>query len=399
MSVKLVLIILALVVALACTTTGEPSTEESGPPPTLLVAPADQPTAVPTDTPAPTPEPKATLVVAAPSPTLPATETPIPTATATATPRPTATPFPTARPLPTPTSEPTPTPTPVPSPTPTPTPVPITTAIPTPTPSPTPTPTPVPTATAIPSPTPMPTPTPTPVPAQGFGDGTWIVGSDIQPGTYAAGPGLEFCSWKRLSGFSGDFDDIIAIDISPRPIVTILATDAGFTSGGCNRWMPIADALTTPSGDGTWVVGNEFAPGTYAAGPGLEFCSWKRLSGFSGDFDDIIAIDISPRPIVTILATDAGFTSGGCNRWMPIADALTTPSGDGTWVVGNEFAPGTYAAGPGLEFCSWKRLSGFSGDFDDIIAIDVGSGRQVVTIEETDVGFTSSGCGQWEKIG
>ena len=319
MSVKLVLIILALVVALACTTTGEPSTEESGPPPTLPVAPADQPTAVPTDTPAPTPEPKATLVVAAPSPTLPATETPIPTATATATPRPTATPFPTVRPLPTPTSEPTPTPTPVPSPTPTPTPVPITTAIPTPTPSPTPTPTPVPTATAIPSPTPMPTPTPTPVPAQGFGDGTWIVGSDIQPGTYAAGPGLEFCSWKRLSGFSGDFDDIIAIDISPRPIVTILATDAGFTSGGCNRWMPIADALTTPSGDGTWVVGNEFAPGTYSA--------------------------------------------------------------------------------PGSDFCSWKRLSGFSGDFDDIIAIDVGSGRQVVTIEETDVGFTSSGCGQWEKIG
>ena len=244
----------------------------------------------------------------------------------------------------------------------------------------------------------MPTPTPTPVPAQGFGDGTWIVGSDIQPGTYAAGPGLEFCSWKRLSGFSGDFDDIIAIDISPRPIVTILATDAGFTSGGCNRWVPIADALTTPSGDGTWVVGNEFAPGTYAAGPGLEFCSWKRLSGFSGDFDDIIAIDISPRPIVTILATDAGFTSGGCNRWVPIADALTTPSGDGTWVVGNEFAPGTYSA-PGSDFCSWKRLSGFSGDFDDIVAIDVGSGRQVVTIEETDVGFTSSGCGQWEKIG
>ena len=178
------------------------------------------------------------------------------------------------------------------------------------------------------------------------GDGTWVVGNEFAPGTYAAGPGLEFCSWKRLSGFSGDFDDIIAIDISPRPIVTILATDAGFTSGGCNRWMPITDALTTPSGDGTWVVGNEFAPGTYSA-PG---------------------------------------------------NALTTPSGDGTWVVGNEFAPGTYSA-PGSDFCSWKRLSGFSGDFDDIIAIDVGSGRQVVTIEETDVGFTSSGCGQWEKIG
>ena len=324
-----------------------------------------------------------------------------PTATATVPPSPTQMPESTLKPIPQPTATLAPSTAPSPTPTatltPSPTPMPVSTF--TPTSATTPSPTPVPTATPRPMPMPTATPIPTTGPAQGFGEGTWIVGDDILPGTYAAGPGLDFCSWERLSGFSGEFEDIIAIDVgNPRPIVTIFPTDAGFTSASCGEWLPIADAVTTPSGDGTWVVGSELASGTYAAGPGLDFCSWERLSGFSGEFEDIIAIDVGdPRPIVTIFPTDAGFKSADCGEWLPIADAVTTPNGDGTWVVGSELAPGTYTA-LGGDFCSWSRLSGFSGEFDDIVAIEVGSGRQVVTIEETDVGFTSQGCGAWAPL-
>ena len=311
----------------------------------------------------------------------------LPTATATVSPSPTLAPESTPTPNPEPTT----------------TLAPPTAYAPTPavtsTPSPAPTLAPAPTPTPTPRPTPTPTPTPTAEPSQVFRDGTWVVGDDIQPGTYAAGPGLDFCSWERLSGFSGEFEDIIAIDVGdPRPIVTIFSTDAGFKSADCGQWVPIADAVTTPSGDGTWVVGSELASGTYAAGPGLDSCSWERLSGFSGEFEDIIAIDVgNPRPIVTIFPTDAGFTSASCGEWLPIADAVTTPSGDGTWVVGSEIAPGTYAA-LGGDFCSWSRLGGFSGEFDDIITIEVGSDRQVVTIEETDVGFTGQSCGAWVPL-
>ena len=226
-------------------------------------------------------------------------------------------------PTPAPTPEPTSTPTVVVQP---PTPQPTATSAPTTAPAPTatliPAATPVPTATAVPTPTPAPTTTPaptaTPIPPQGFGDGTWIVGSEIQPGTYAAGPGLDFCTWKRFSGFSGEFEDIIEFDFSSRPIVTISASDTGFESGGCNKWEPIAQAITTPTGDGTWLVGEEIAPGTYST-PGVDFCSWKRLRGFSGAFEDIIAFDFADaRQIVTIQSTDVGFTSSGCGAWTEV---------------------------------------------------------------------------------
>ena len=374
---KLLLFVIILVIGLACT--AAPSQD----PPMPTTTPVDQPTStsepplVSTTGPARTPESTSmSTVVAEPS-----TAQPTATSAPTTGPAPTAPPIPTATPLPAATAVPTLTPVPSAMPTR----IPTATAVPTATP----TPTPAPTATAV--------PTATPVPPQAFGDGTWIVGSDIQPGTYAAGPGLDFCTWKRLSGFSGEFEDIIEFDVSARPIVTISATDTGFDSRGCNNWEPIAQAITTPTGDGTWLVGEEIAPGTYAAGPGLDFCTWKRLSGFSGEFEDIIEFDVSARPIVTISATDTGFDSRGCNNWEPIAQAITTPTGDGTWLVGEEIAPGTYAAGPGLDFCTWKRLSGFSGEFEDIIEFDV-SARPIVTISATDTGFDSRGCNNWEPI-
>ena len=70
------------------------------------------------------------------------------------------------------------------------------------------------------------------------------------------------------------------------------------------------------------------------------------------------------------------------------------PFGDGTYLVGVDVAAGTWRA-PGGEFCSWQRLAGFSGDFNEIIAIDVVDGPAIVIIAGTDVGFMASGCGVW----
>ncbi len=73
-----------------------------------------------------------------------------------------------------------------------------------------------------------------------FGDGTHIVGVDIEPGTYRnAGEG--FCYWERLSGFSGELDDILANGIldGVSGVVTIKASDRGFSSQGCGRWQAV----------------------------------------------------------------------------------------------------------------------------------------------------------------
>ena len=62
---------------------------------------------------------------------------------------------------------------------------------------------------------------PTTMPEVGFGPGTYRVGSDIQPGTYAGKAGtniLDSCYWARLSGVSGASSDILANDIK-RPIL------------------------------------------------------------------------------------------------------------------------------------------------------------------------------------
>lgn len=171
-----------------------------------------------------------------------------------------------------------------------------------------------------PAPTPSPTPAPAPRPgATGFGDGTHVVGRDIAAYTYRA-PGGDSCYWERLSGFGGTLDDVIANDFGARyPIVSISPTDAGFTSRGCGRWSLVASTYpaspATSFAEGTFVVGGHIQPGTYRA-PGGPSCYWERLSGFSGKFDDLIANDFGPtNPVVTISATDDGFTSRDCGTW------------------------------------------------------------------------------------
>lgn len=74
--------------------------------------------------------------------------------------------------------------------------------------------------------------------AGGFSDGTHMIGTDIQPGTYRTDGG-EGCYWERLSGFSGTSADRIANDFSPekkQSYVTIEATDKAFESKRCGTW-------------------------------------------------------------------------------------------------------------------------------------------------------------------
>ena len=49
--------------------------------------------------------------------------------------------------------------------------------------------------------------------------------------------------------------------------------------------------------------------------------------------------------------------------------------------------------------CYWERLTGFSGDFDDLEANGLGASNVVLTIKSTDAGFKSSNCGTWTKTG
>ena len=137
--------------------------------------------------------------------------------------------------------------------------------------------------------TPIQPETPVTTPSQSFGDGTWIVGSDIAPGLYVA-PGIieDSCYWERLSGFGGTLDEIIAIEFDyGRQLVEIASTDVAFKSDGCGLWTPITEIMFGPPRDyileGFWRVGEEIIPGVYSI-PDGESCYWARLSGFGGTY-------------------------------------------------------------------------------------------------------------------
>jgi hypothetical protein len=69
-----------------------------------------------------------------------------------------------------------------------------------------------------------------------FPAGTYIVGTDITPGTYNA-PGGATCYWARLSGFGGTTSEILANEnATGATTVTIAATDKGFESAGCGTF-------------------------------------------------------------------------------------------------------------------------------------------------------------------
>lgn len=67
------------------------------------------------------------------------------------------------------------------------------------------------------------------------GSGVYLVGEDIQPGTYRSES--SGCYWARLSGTSGEFSEIIANDnVEGTAYVTIAATDVAFETSRCGDW-------------------------------------------------------------------------------------------------------------------------------------------------------------------
>ena len=182
---------------------------------------------------------------------------------------------------------------------------------------------------AAPTPTPRPAApapagaAPQPAAVGSFTNGTKIVGTDIQPGTYRTRVPSEGCYWARLSGLSGGLSEIIANDNTDGPAIVVIApTDKGFQSSRCGTWTrdisPITSSPTAPfKGDGTYLVGVDIAPGTWRSSSS-DSCYWARLSGFSGAGVRQILANNNGVGVVTILPTDKGFDTSRCGTWTKI---------------------------------------------------------------------------------
>jgi hypothetical protein len=167
-------------------------------------------------------------------------------------------------------------------------------------------------------------------------------------------------------------------------------------------------ALAGCFGDGTTLVGatgGQVKPGLYtAAVPAGGMCLWERLRDLSGQLPGIITdgLVFGGRQFLQVLPTDKAVRSAGCGVWDTPKQASYNPNRAtakaGEYRISNDLLPGTYAA-PGGSSCFWERLSAWTGETSAIIAHTAGPGRQVVTVASTDVGFSTTGCGNWTRIG
>lgn len=76
-----------------------------------------------------------------------------------------------------------------------------------------------------------------------FGEGKYVVGTDIAPGTYrTTGPsGRLDCYWERLKGTNAATDSIIANNLGRGPAtVTIDNSDGAFQTRWCSTWYKVS---------------------------------------------------------------------------------------------------------------------------------------------------------------
>lgn len=161
----------------------------------------------------------------------------------------------------------------------------------------------------------------------------------------------------------------------------------------------------TTFGPGQYRVGTDMPAGRYYNDPSSG-CHFQRVKGFGGTPSDTIADVVvnfdALQWIVDLLPTDAGFvTDANCAQWFTTPRrGLDSAIAPGMWIVGAQITAGTYRAENAIAGCYWQRLNAFTGSLDAIIANQLASsaGVQIVTIANTDVGFsTTTECGTWTR--
>lgn len=162
--------------------------------------------------------------------------------------------------------------------------------------------------------------------AASIGNGTLIVGKDIQPGTYKAlATDAAGGYWERDKDTSGSADSILANDnvaTGDQAVVTILPTDKSFKSTGMGGWVPADGPSLTGGklGSGTLIVGIDIQPGTYTATVTDQAGGyWERATDTTGSTDSIAAndnVDYGNKATVTISAGDKAFKSTGFGPWV-----------------------------------------------------------------------------------
>jgi hypothetical protein len=237
--------------------------------------------------------------------------------------------------------------------------------------------------------------------------GTHLVGSDIDPGIFVGQAGdnmLDSCYWARLSGLSGSMDELIANDNAVGLFyVEVLEGDEAFETA-CEvapiDQIPSRDSYLTSFPAGTYLVGRDISPGTYVGEAGtdmLDSCYWARLGGVSGDMAELLGNDNALGLFyVEVLESDYAFRAA-CDMTIieeiPARDEFLTSLEPGTYIIGRDIEAGRYRGEAGSDFldsCYWSRLSGVSGEMNELLANDNATGQYFIEVSTTDYALSTN---------
>ena len=159
---------------------------------------------------------------------------------------------------------------------------------------------------------------PVTTPGSPFGDGDFLVGYEVMPGTYVASvPAGQTCSWAVVKGFHGNNaagrnQDFVRGDSTrtSAPAAVIEPGDYGFTSQGCGQWHLSSPLPAAPGG---------------AAASGLE------IDDVVEDFPDPFVLRIDdpavcggrPRPASTRTRPNRGSSGSSTSRWRAPTDLVS----------------------------------------------------------------------------
>ncbi|MCP4140534.1 MAG: hypothetical protein GY755_09635 [Chloroflexi bacterium] len=131
-----------------------------------------------------------------------------------------------------------------------------------------------------------------------FTHGTYLIGTDIQPGLYVgyAGDGPGSCYWARRKDASSSNDAIIASDDGiGQYYIEVKNSDYSLQTECSLTYLPSLPQPTndfpTDIGVGSYLVGIEIEPGTYQGQAGtdvLNECYWSRFRNATGELGSVI---------------------------------------------------------------------------------------------------------------
>ena len=157
-------------------------------------------------------------------------------------------------------------------------------------------------------------------------------------------------------------------------------------------------------------MGSNIQPGfnITADGPGATIYTYHSKNMTDSDCPSMLATEsfvanLRTKGFTQLVCTDDGsinftFDLRSSSATAPGNSAVAQSFSDGTHIVGQDISPGTYRTRVGSPGCYYARLAGFSGTLGDVIANTNTDAPAVVTILQTDQGFTSQRCGIWTAV-